>query len=398
MQLFQKSMHEEFLHRKAQIASEIERLPESELDANLSLIAENLVSEYGFPDAPEILGDQTSRDDTSFRERNAYCVVNVYIPFIGDGEMFRLYHSSCPLLEQSFSHVGQLITTQYDVYPDKIDDLPAKIEKTISFLNENLARVRKMVPKYNETLLVSAKDELERRQDKVRVKNKATRRLRELKIPIRRRQSDDVEVVIPVKRKPLAFPKLSDRKTKEQNYVLEMEVYEDVLKSIASMVLVIERSPSIFVHMDEEAIRTIILVNLNGIYEGQATGETFNGDGKTDILVRIENKNAFIAECLIWGGKQKLLEKMDDQLFKYATWRDTKLALVVFNRNKQFSHVLSEIHSTLQGHAQCLKEEVDCLHENAVRFRYRRSDDPQQHFTLTCIAFDVPFKEAKTTG
>jgi hypothetical protein len=47
-------------------------------------------------------------------------------------------------------------------------------------------------------------------------------------------------------------------------------------------------------------------VQLNGQYQGQATGETFNHVGKTDILIRHENKNVFVAECKFWGGYEGL--------------------------------------------------------------------------------------------
>ena len=50
------------------------------------------------------------------------------------------------------------------------------------------------------------------------------------------------------------------------------------------MVAVMEWSPRAFVGMGEEDLRQHFLVQLNGAYEGQATGETFNFEGKTDIL------------------------------------------------------------------------------------------------------------------
>jgi hypothetical protein len=37
-------------------------------------------------------------------------------------------------------------------------------------------------------------------------------------------------------------------------------------------------------------------VQLNRHFEGAATGETFNHRGKTDILIRVDGKNIFIAE------------------------------------------------------------------------------------------------------
>jgi len=41
---------------------------------------------------------------------------------------------------------------------------------------------------------------------------------------------------------------------------------------------------------------------LNTHYEGGATGETFNAAGKTDILIRVEDRNVFIGECKWWSG------------------------------------------------------------------------------------------------
>jgi hypothetical protein len=44
--------------------------------------------------------------------------------------------------------------------------------------------------------------------------------------------------------------------------------------------------------MREEDLRQHFLVQLNGQYEGQATGETFNFQGKTDILIRAEEETS----------------------------------------------------------------------------------------------------------
>ena len=42
--------------------------------------------------------------------------------------------------------------------------------------------------------------------------------------------------------------------------------------------------------MPEQTIRDVLLVSLNGQYEWSVTGETFNCQGKTDILIRAEGK------------------------------------------------------------------------------------------------------------
>ena len=97
------------------------------------------------------------------------------------------------------------------------------------------------------------------------------------------------------------MPKLPEA-TKAPEPSLEFAQYEDILETVQNMALVIERSPGAFQHLHEEELRWLFLVPLNGLYEGQATGETFNFDGKTDILIRVNGKNIFIAECAIWNG------------------------------------------------------------------------------------------------
>jgi len=101
--------------------------------------------------------------------------------------------------------------------------------------------------------------------------------------------------------------------------------------------------------MEEEDLRTHFLVQLNGQYEGQATGETFNAEGKVDILVRVDGKNIFIAECKFWDGPDSLTKALN-QVLGYATWRDTKLALLIFNRDREFSYVLSKIPEVMTQH------------------------------------------------
>jgi hypothetical protein len=59
-----------------------------------------------------------------------------------------------------------------------------------------------------------------------------------------------------------------------------MAEYEHILEIMSNMVHVIERSPEAFKGMREEDLRQHFLVQLNGQYEGQATGETFNFQGK----------------------------------------------------------------------------------------------------------------------
>jgi hypothetical protein len=129
-------------------------------------------------------------------------------------------------------------------------------------------------------------------------------------------------------------------------------------------------------------------VALNGQYEGKATGETFNSEGKTDILIRVEGRNIFIAECKFWTGSDGLLKAID-QLLGYASWRDTKTAIIVFNRNKNLSAVLEKIPDTISSHSN-FKQRLDYQNETGFRFVLRQKNDPSRDITLSVLVFDVP--------
>lgn len=140
--------------------------------------------------------------------------------------------------------------------------------------------------------------------------------------------------------------------------------------------------------MASEDLRNHFLVQLNGQYEGQATGETFNFEGKTDILIRWEGRNVFLAECKFWDGPESL-RKAIDQILSYAAWRDTRTALLLFNRNKDFSAVLAKIPDVVKAHPN-YKRELPCQSETGFRCILHHRDDTNRELVLTVLAFDVP--------
>jgi len=79
------------------------------------------------------------------------------------------------------------------------------------------------------------------------------------------------------------------------------------------MALVMERSPKAFSEMDEESIRQHFLVQLNGQYEDRQQAKHLTSVGKTDILVRVEGQDIFIAECAFWKGEKYFTEKIETQ-------------------------------------------------------------------------------------
>jgi len=190
-----------------------------------------------------------------------------------------------------------------------------------------------------------------------------------------------------VKRKKIDLPPASTAPYKADPALLDGD-YESILSILENMTHVMERSPKAFKDINEEALRMHFLMQLNGQYEGAATGETFNYSGKTDILIRSGGRNVFIAECKFWKGKSQYLETIN-QILGYASWRDTKVAILIFNRNKSITRVLDEIRSSTQEHSNYLSQKSQ---SNEGRFRYifSQPSDTNRQMIITVMVFDVP--------
>jgi hypothetical protein len=73
----------------------------------------------------------------------------------------------------------------------------------------------------------------------------------------------------------------------------------------------------------------------------------------------------------------------------YLTWRDSKAAVLIFNRNKDFSKVLSAIPETVRAHPNFQRDDGK-RGETGFRYTFRHKDDPAKLIHVTVMAFDIP--------
>jgi hypothetical protein len=212
-----------------------------------------------------------------------------------------------------------------------------------------------------------------------------------LGIPMKRRDQP-LTFTAPAKRRasPARQPRVITEAYKPEPLLEEAE-YQHILAVMRSMSLVIERNPTQFASLDEETIRTHFLLQLNGHYEGSATGETFNASGKTDILIRVENRNIFIAECKFWRGPKGFKEAAD-QLLSYLSWRDTKCALLVFNKTRDSVAVSQKMHEGMEAHPAYRKTVSYDPHGDA-RYIFVKESDPGREIIITTQLYDIPASE-----
>jgi hypothetical protein len=166
---------------------------------------------------------------------------------------------------------------------------------------------------------------------------------------------------------------------------LSDEQFENVLRTLRAIGQSMERTPAAFAKLDEEELRSVFLAALNAQFEGGATGESFNAEGKTDILIRHEDKNLFIGECKIWGGPVSL-SKAVDQVLGYLCWRDSRAAILIFVRGESMSVAVSKIPHTIASHSNYLRE-IRTVGETEWHYDFCQKDDAERHLTLGVLAF-----------
>jgi hypothetical protein len=314
--------------------------------------------------------------------------IEVTVPFEGDAEVFKIqptsYSLNPPQAEIRDNHL--IIKIQgTDLTADRVRN---EITNTVSSIEGYLSTLRSDTHSFNTQIQPVARASIEHRRNKLL---KDRNLLHDLGFNIKERTGETKTFTAPEVRRKIAptLPSASTAPYKPEPTLANAD-YEYILKVIQNMVQVMERSPSAFTTMDEESIRSHFLVQLNGHFEGQATGETFNYQGKTDILIRSEGKNIFIGECKFWAGSKKLIETID-QMLSYSSWRDTKVAILIFNRNKDFSKVLDSIHDTAKTHAN-FKHEDKSTCETIFRYVFAHNEDKNRELNLSIMAFNIPTK------
>ena len=312
--------------------------------------------------------------------------ITFFVPFSGDAELFKCRPSTFSLNPPRGVVRGNDLVFVYERTTHDVLRIRSEFDRELQSVQQNVSRIADQVEQFNSTIRTKVSQQIGARREKL-LQDRGI--IEGLGFPLKRRSQVPTTYATPeVKRR--IVPQLPPVSTKPYGPepTLAIDEYEHILSVISNMVMVMERSPSAFKTMGEEDLRQHFLVQLNGQYEGQATGETFNYEGKTDILIRTEGKNIFIAECKFWTGPAGLSEALD-QLLGYTSWRDTKTALLVFNREATMSTVLQRIPQAVREHTN-YKTDLNYGSESGFRYLFSHRDDPDRELMLTVLAFNVP--------
>ncbi|MGE2721734.1 hypothetical protein [Mycolicibacterium celeriflavum] len=347
---------------------------------------------------PRLLVDQawmtdpteTSQEYMEFGERRRVRVPRfvLVVPFEGDSGIFTLRAD-----QFTFNPIHVLALRANELHiavdnpPRDAAGLKSRFEEQIARIEEHLEWSRRQVELHNKAIRQDVPGIVTRRRDELL----AARHLQaEVGFPVRRR-SDAETYAVPMRRKtirPQQQRPSNARAPFTPEPALQDQDYREALRVLRIQRNALERSPSMAATLKEEQIRDLLLVNLNAQFEGDAAGEVFNGAGKTDILIRVHDRNIFIGECKVWSGPKTMDEALD-QLFGYLVWRDTKAAILLFIRRKDVTAVIKKAIAKIEEHPNHKRSSPRQSCDEEYEFVMHAQDDVEREIHLTLIPFAV---------
>jgi hypothetical protein len=409
--LYREDIRQAFIIIQNQIKQVIEGEGESYiLNVNEETYLGHIESEYRI-DIPELHFDQVYADKyeaevstellplyryrghSSESKKIKKQIVQFYIPCSGIIGFLEYHPASSISLGGGgngyFRVNGNSLVVELINHSDNPEEIKKEFERTIDGNRTNYNTLRKDIKEFNETILRPYIVNIFRQQkDKFLKKNNL---MAALGIPLKKKDGVPTTFSIPkpkLREKIIVRPMVHEQGFKPEP-TLDNDNYSKILKIINDVGKNFERLPSISQGKDEETLRDHILMVLDPNFEyGNASGETFNKVGKTDIQLRYDSSVVFIAECKFWSGA-KGYHATINQLLSYLTWRDSKTAIIIFVRQKEISNVLETVKSETPNHANYL-EVVGKSDENWFNYRFHLKGDKNRELKLAVQLFHLP--------
>lgn len=311
----------------------------------------------------------------------------VHIPFSGDPKLLRLTPSTRFMNAVDVWIEDSTLCFEVLIFSDDAKAIRSEIDHNLDLISKEAQTLQQEAEAYNLALPDRARTLLTTRKAKILANRKT---LAEIGIPLRKRENvpGTFSVPVPIPRKSLMPKPRASQAPFTPHPTLSESDFRALLHVLADRGLQLERYPSTHRGKGEEELRDLFLADLEPRFGGAASAETFNRTGKTDILLRHENANLFVAECKIWSGPKNHGAAID-QLLGYLTWRESKAALLVFVPNQDFTAALTAMKDATESHA-CCRGDVGGEAPGRIRYRFCLHGDSGNAIQLEVMAFHLP--------
>ena len=376
------------------------------LNINVDDLTTHLVQKYSI-DIPEfhfakvyvdtvekdIPGSRFPRHDFMFSDTNKMFrkqVIIYHIPYTGDVNLLQLRPNPFTLMsyEANFDSRQKCVLIEIINFYNDSEKIIQQYNQEVNNLSSNYGNLRNNCQTYNLGLEASIRNSIEARRQQVLQKNSL---LASLGVPLKKKEGVAETFSVPnpkLKDKIMVKPIVYEKDFKPEP-ALDDNNYKKILKMINDVGKNFERLPSTYKGKSEEYIRDHLLLILDPNFElGSAGGETFNKIGKTDISLRYDSSVVFVAECKYWKGEKTYLRTID-QLLGYLTWRNSKVAVINFVQNIEFSDVLKKVKTSSKTHPNFLKE-LNSNDETWFNYKFHLNGDRNRELDIAVISFHLP--------
>ena len=264
--------------------------------------------------------------------------------------------------------------------------MKAELDSTLASIEKYLESHRRQWIGFAQQLANAVRAEIDARRSKLLAQKENASKLSGMGIRLKEKEGDARSYIPPTVKQKIVpqLPPMTPAVAPDPT--LDLKQYETILSLVRGAGRSIEQSSTRTRQIDEESLRDLFLVPLNAHF-GTATGEAFNYQGKTDLLIRHAEGNLFVAEFKVWGGDKRFLATID-QLLGYLTWRDTKTAIVMFNRNASFTSIIEKMRALVKKHSCYLSGPIS-LDETSDRYVFSLPQDKGRKVTISILAFDL---------
>lgn len=316
-------------------------------------------------------------------------IIEYHVPFVGDSKLLKCRASTFSTWAPDVDIRGSEIILEYILFSDSyVEGIKREYTNDMSNLIKQIQYVNNDIYSFKQSLLNTIQNTFKKRKDQLLKTNSL---LQMFDVPIKKNDNVSTTFTIPIdsQRNKIICEPIVDKNfiTSKPEGRLDDITYKQILKVIDDMGKAFERLPSLYKDKDEETLRDHLLMLLQPNFQGSATGETFNKKGKTDILLRHENNNVFVGECKFWKGKVVYLDTIS-QLLSYLTWRDSKVAVIIFVRQKNITDILNKIQEyTVEHNNYVSRENSD---DSWFNYIFHLNGDKNRKVKLAVMVYHLP--------
>jgi hypothetical protein len=306
--------------------------------------------------------------------------------FIGSAVLFGVRPSTWVMTSEHIyvDEINKIVSFSFSLYEQDPQEFN---RKKLDYKNRafaNLDNINNFVIQWTRGLFIVVSTLFKQQKEKYKKEN-------DFFAAINIKVNDDTKSLFTVPtiiKKNIPQPNISKHKEFHQEPTMSKIMYDDILKVIYDAGKSMEKKPSLYQNKDEESLRDQFLLFLETRYDATtATGETFNRNGKTDIMLKYaaDGSNVFVAECKFWHGASEF-HKAIFQLLGYLTWRDSKTSLILFVKNNDFTNVIKTIKEETKKDDYYIKENAN-RGESSFSYLFCLPQDKDKQIQLEIIAF-----------